>query len=44
MIDISEDGSYFSATDGKVHADGGVDFYTDDGFGTLIAPLTRSMC
>ena len=30
MIDISEDGSYFSATDGKVHADDGTDFYTDD--------------
>ncbi len=30
MIDISEDGNYYSATDGQVHADGGVDFYTDD--------------
>ena len=30
MIDISEDGSYYSATDGKVHPDGGIDFYTDD--------------
>ncbi len=30
MIDISENGSYFSATDGKVHADDGTDFYTDD--------------
>jgi predicted alpha-1,2-mannosidase len=30
MINISEDGRYFSATDGQVHEDGGVDFYTDD--------------
>lgn len=30
MINISEDGRYFSATDGQVHADGGVPFYTDD--------------
>jgi predicted alpha-1,2-mannosidase len=30
MIDISEDGQYYSATDGKVHADNGIDFYTDD--------------
>ncbi len=30
MINISEDGQYFSATDGKVHPDGGIDFYTDD--------------
>jgi len=27
---ISEDGHYFSASDGKVHDDGGVPFYTDD--------------
>jgi predicted alpha-1,2-mannosidase len=27
---ISEDGTYFSAYDGKVHADGGTAFYTDD--------------
>lgn len=30
MISISEDGRYFSAYDGKVHADGGKTFYTDD--------------
>lgn len=30
MIDISEDGRYYSATDGKVHDDKGVPFYTDD--------------
>ncbi|MGC1392442.1 MAG: GH92 family glycosyl hydrolase [Bacteroidales bacterium] len=27
---ISEDGSYFSALDGKVHTDNGVPFFTDD--------------
>jgi predicted alpha-1,2-mannosidase len=27
---ISEDGKYFSAFDGKVHADNGIPFYTDD--------------
>ncbi len=27
---ISEDGSYYSAFDGKVHADNGTPFYTDD--------------
>lgn len=27
---ISEDGSYFSAFDGKVHQDNGIPFYTDD--------------
>jgi predicted alpha-1,2-mannosidase len=27
---ISEDGRYFSASDGKVHTDGGIPFYTDD--------------
>lgn len=27
---LSEDGSYFSAFDGKVHEDGGKPFYTDD--------------
>jgi predicted alpha-1,2-mannosidase len=30
MINISEDGRYFSATDGQVHDDDGPDFYTDD--------------
>lgn len=30
MINISEDGHYYSATDGKVHDDKGVPFYTDD--------------
>ncbi|MFR0994404.1 GH92 family glycosyl hydrolase [Parabacteroides distasonis] len=30
MINISEDGNYFSAYDGKVHADNGVDFWVDD--------------
>lgn len=30
MVDISEDGKYFSGFDGKVHDDGGVDFWTDD--------------
>ena len=28
---ISEDGHYFSGYDGKVHDDGGIPFYTDDG-------------
>lgn len=27
---LSEDGHYWSAYDGKVHADGGIPFYTDD--------------
>lgn len=30
MISLSEDGSYFSAFDGKIHKDGGRPFYTDD--------------
>ena len=30
MINISEDGKYFSGFDGKVHDDEGVDFWTDD--------------
>lgn len=30
MINISEDGRYFSAFDGKIHNDGGIPFYTDD--------------
>lgn len=30
MINISEDGKYFSAYDGKVHEDDGVDFWVDD--------------
>jgi len=30
MINISEDGKYYSAFDGKVHDDGGKPFYTDD--------------
>ncbi|MDR2424786.1 MAG: GH92 family glycosyl hydrolase [Prevotellaceae bacterium] len=30
MINISEDGRYYSATDNQVHDDGGKDFYTDD--------------
>ncbi len=30
MINISEDGQYFSAHDGKVHSDDGRPFYTDD--------------
>lgn len=30
MVNISEDGRYFSAWDGKVHEDGGVPFWTDD--------------
>jgi predicted alpha-1,2-mannosidase len=30
MSDISEDGRYFSAWDGKVHEDGGTPFWTDD--------------
>ena len=29
-VNISEDGRYFSAFDGKVHEDGGNAFYTDD--------------
>jgi predicted alpha-1,2-mannosidase len=29
-VNISEDGYYFSAYDGKIHADGGRTFYTDD--------------
>jgi len=30
MICLSEDGQYFSAFDGKIHADNGKPFYTDD--------------
>lgn len=30
MICISEDGRYYSATDGKIHEDNGTPFYTDD--------------
>ncbi|MCX2575185.1 GH92 family glycosyl hydrolase [Pedobacter sandarakinus] len=30
MINISEDGQYFSAFDGKIHSDNGKPFYTDD--------------
>ncbi|MDR3217391.1 MAG: glycoside hydrolase family 92 protein [Dysgonamonadaceae bacterium] len=30
MINISEDGRYYSATDGQVHSDEGTPFYTDD--------------
>lgn len=30
MINLSEDGKYFSAFDGKVHSDEGIPFYTDD--------------
>ncbi len=30
MINISEDGRYFSAYDGKIHEDGGQPFYVDD--------------
>lgn len=30
MVNISEDGRYFSAYDGKVHEDGGRPFYVDD--------------
>lgn len=30
MINISEDGKYYSGFDGKVHDDGGVPFWTDD--------------
>lgn len=30
MINISEDGNYYSAFDGKIHADEGTPFYTDD--------------
>jgi predicted alpha-1,2-mannosidase len=30
MICISEDGKYYSATDGQIHEDGGMPFYTDD--------------
>ncbi|PPL01348.1 alpha-1,2-mannosidase, putative [Parapedobacter indicus] len=29
-VNISEDGRYFSAFDGRVHADKGIPFYTDD--------------
>lgn len=29
-VNLSEDGHYYSAFDGKVHADGGHPFYTDD--------------
>lgn len=30
MINISEDGNYYSAFDGNIHEDGGTPFYTDD--------------
>ncbi|WP_285286045.1 glycoside hydrolase domain-containing protein, partial [Klebsiella pneumoniae] len=30
MINISEDGHYYSATDGQIHEDEGTPFYTDD--------------
>lgn len=30
MINISEDGRYYSAIDGQIHEDGGIPFYTDD--------------
>lgn len=30
MINLSEDGHYYSATDGKIHSDNGIPFYTDD--------------
>ncbi|HNX34905.1 MAG TPA: GH92 family glycosyl hydrolase [Kiritimatiellia bacterium] len=30
MVNISEDGRYFSAWDGQTHEDGGVPFWTDD--------------
>ncbi|MDR2914735.1 MAG: glycoside hydrolase family 92 protein [Tannerella sp.] len=30
MINISEDGNYYSATDNTVHSDEGIPFYTDD--------------
>lgn len=30
MINISEDGSYYSAFDNQIHMDGGIPFYTDD--------------
>ena len=30
MINISEDGEYYSATDNRVHSDEGREFYTDD--------------
>jgi predicted alpha-1,2-mannosidase len=30
MVNISEDGRYYSATDNQIHSDGGADFYTDD--------------
>jgi len=30
MINISEDGHYYSAFDGKIHEDGGAPFFTDD--------------
>lgn len=30
MINLSEDGQYFSAFDGKVHNDNGIPFFTDD--------------
>lgn len=30
MVNISEDGNYYSAFDGKVHNDGGIPFWTDD--------------
>ncbi len=30
MINISEDGRYYSASDGNIHSDEGIPFYTDD--------------
>ncbi len=29
-VKISEDGNYFSASDGKIHSDSGIPFFTDD--------------
>ena len=29
-MNLSEDGKYYSAFDGKIHEDGGHSFYTDD--------------
>ena len=39
MINISEDGKYFSAYDGKVHEDNGVDFWVDDWVWDTYLPL-----
>jgi predicted alpha-1,2-mannosidase len=30
MVCISEDGKYYSGSDGKIHEDGGIPFFTDD--------------